>query len=121
MRLRRFIAIVAAVLATGCADLKEIVNLAVAIQEQFKAPANVNIINGSHMMITFRNAPQAAKSDNTDRAAIAREVARFATTHYTKAAQLEDITIAFAEVSSNGAVTVTRTERPYTFPIRELK
>src|SRR5262245_14329753 len=120
MRLLRLIAIAAAVLAAGCADLKEIVNLAIAIQEQFKAPANVNIMNGTHMMITFRSAPTgAAKSDNTDRAAIAREVARFATTHYTKAAQLEDITIAFAEVSSSGAVT--RTERPYTFPIRELK
>jgi hypothetical protein len=122
MRLLRLIAITAAVLLAGCADLKEIVNLAVAIQQQYKAPVNVNIHNKSHLVITFQNAPQGAvKADNSERAGLAREVAKFAITHYKKAADLEDVTIAFADVSSNGPVTITRTERPYTFSIGELK
>lgn len=122
MRLLRLIAITAAVLVAGCADIKEIVNLAVAIQQEYKAPANVNVRNKSHLVITFQNAPQAAaKADNVERAEFARGVARFATAHYKKAAELEDITIAFADVSSNGPVTVTRTDAPYRFSMRELK
>ena len=122
MRLLRLFAITVLVVVAGCADLKEIVNLAVDIQQQYKAPVNVNINNKSHMVITFQNAPQSAvKADNAERAELAREVAKFATTHYKKAAELEDVTIAFADVSSTGPVTVTRTERPYKFSIGELK
>ena len=121
MRLRRIGAVLAAAAAVACADLKDITALAGAIQTEYKTPANVSVNNGSHLRITFQNAPLAAmKMDSAGRATFARQVATFAKAHYPKAGQLDDISVAFANVTQAGPLTVTRTDAPYSFRPGEL-
>ena len=50
----------------------------------------------------------------------ALDVATFVKSNYTNAARLEDVTIAFSHVRSLGPVTITHTESPYTFAMREI-
>lgn len=120
-RLSRIGTVVLAANAVACADLRDVVALASAIQTEYKVPANVSVNNASHLRITFQNAPlDRMKLDSAGRATFAREVATFAKAHYSKAGQLDDITIAFASVKQTGLLTVTRTDAPYSFRARDL-
>ena len=119
--LRRIGMAVVATVAVACADLKDIVTLASEIQSEYKIPANVSVNNGTHLQITFRNAPlEAMKLDSAGRATFARGVAAFAKAHYPKSGQLDDITIGFASVRQTGPLTVTRTDSPYSFRASDL-
>ena len=121
-QLLRLIGIAAALTLGACADFKEILALSAALQEQYHAPANVMINNGSHLVVTFQNLPQESfKSDSAGKQRFARDVAMFAKAHYPDSAKLDDITIVFASVKSAGAITITRSDAPYSFATRELK
>jgi hypothetical protein len=120
--LLRFIAIAAVLTLGACVDLKEIMALSAALQEQYHAPANVSINNRSHLVVTFQNLPQESlKADSAGKERFARDVALFAKSHYRDSAKLDDITIVFANVKSAGAITITRSDAPYSFATRDLK
>lgn len=121
-QLPRSVVVVAVLTMGACADLKEILALSAALQEQYHAPANVSINNGSHLVVTFQNLPQESlKADSVGKERFARDVATFAKTHYRDSAKLDDITIVFASVKSTGAITITRSDAPYSFATRDLK
>lgn len=113
MRSRQIIGLAAAVVAGGCAELRDLNALSSALEQQYHASASVNLNNGSHLRITFQNVPTAAFAPES--------VAMFAKGHYPHAEQLEDITIAFAQVTRTGPLTVTRTDAPSTFSVRDLR
>jgi hypothetical protein len=93
----------------------------VALKKEYHVPANVNLNNRTHLSITFQSPPAAvAKGDEAAREWVAREAATFAKQHYLEAGQLDDITITFANVSNYGPVTVTRTDTPFSFRVRDL-
>jgi len=107
--------------AVGCADLKDIMAVAGAVEKQYHMPVNVNLNNHSHLAITFQNASlESMKLDSTGVDGFARNVASFAKAHYAKRAELEDVSVVFARVSSTGPLTVTRTDAPYVFKASEL-
>ena len=120
--LLRFVVVTAVLTLGACGDLKEVMALSAALQEQYHAPANVSINNGSHLTVTFQNLPQESfKGDSAGKERFARDVAMFAKTHYRDSAKLDDIRIVFASVKSAGAITITRSDAPYSFAARDLK
>jgi hypothetical protein len=122
MRHSRYVALAILLTASACGDLKDIMAVSTAVQEHYHMPASINLNNGSHLAITFQNASvQSLKLDSAGLDGFARGVAAFAKAHYAKAPQLEDVTVAFATVSSTGPLTVTRTEAPYRYRASELK
>jgi len=121
MRFLRLLALLALPALAACADLKNVMALAEALQVHYHLPANVNINNGSHLAITFQNVDASLKTDSAGRAAFAHDVAVFAKAHYPAAEELDDISIRFATVSSSGPLTTTRTDAPYSFTVAELK
>lgn len=121
MRFLRWLTLAGALSAVGCADLKDIMAVAGAVEKQYHMPVNVNLNNGSHLAITFQNASlESMKLDSTGADGFARNVASFAKAHYAKRAELEDVSVVFARVSSAGPLTVTRTDAPYVFKASEL-
>lgn len=100
-------------MAGGCAELKDLTALSSALDEQYHVRASLNLHNGSHLRITFENVPTDAFAPES--------VARFAKGRYHHAEQLEDITIAFAQVTRTGPLTVTRTAAPSTFSVRDIR
>lgn len=115
------LALVAIVVLAACADLKELMTFMGALQAEYRMPANVNLANGGHLQITFQSlTPDLQKADSSDRASFARDVAIFTKSHYPRPARLEDVTVAFANVSSMGPVTITRSDGAYSFRMREL-
>ena len=121
MRPARVFLALTILLAGACADLQDLMTLSSSIREHYGAAANVNLTNHSHLRITFQNLPEGAlKVDSTGRGQFARDVAAFAKAHYPKAAELEDVTIAFATVKSTGPITITHTDAPYSFAVRDL-
>jgi hypothetical protein len=121
MRYLRWLTLAALVAAAGCDDLKDIMAVAGAVEKQYHMPVHVNLNNGSHLAITFQNASlESMKLDSTGADGFARNVAAFAKAHYAKQAELEDVSVVFARVSSAGPLTVTRTDAPYVFKASEL-
>lgn len=119
-RIATLVAIVA-LAALGCADLKSLAALSTALGQEYHAQPSVSLNNGTHLRITFRNVPDVTSGpESGTREQFARNVAVFAKGHYATAASLDDITIAFAQVSTTGPLTVTRTDAPITFRIAEL-
>ncbi|MFN2563707.1 MAG: hypothetical protein ABR499_01680 [Gemmatimonadaceae bacterium] len=122
-RVRRGIWIAARVLAAAqlaaCADLKAVNDLAVELQARYPSLTNVAVNNRSHLVLTFDRAV-VANLDSAGRKAFAFEAARFARTRFRGARPLEDVSVAFVERSARGPVTITRTERPYRWPLAEL-
>lgn len=122
---RRLVALstlVATALVSACgavADLGELATLSGALSDRYGAPAHVNVHNGTHLTITFQNAP-AAELGPAEREAFAREVAEFTRTTYSRAHELAEIRVGFSETSGVGPVRVTRTEAPYHWSIAEL-
>ena|ERR1043165_4254299 len=104
----------------GCGDLKAVALFARDVNREFQMPVNVNITNGSHLRITFRNVPDRL-NDSTARSDFAYRVAQYAKSRYPKADSLKDVTIAFADVKSVGPVSVTRTEAPFVFKLRDIR
>ena len=118
--LRRILGVVGvAVALTACDALKDVMALATALDTQYHVPMNVNINNGSHLVITVVNAPQAEWAED-DRKAFAHEVAAFAKGHYARSASLDDITVVFQSSKSTGPVTVTRGGDSYRWTAAEL-
>jgi hypothetical protein len=113
--------LVGMVAAVACADLKDIMAVSKAVQDRYHMPANVNLNNRSHLTITFQNAPVASmKLDSAGLEEFARGVAAFAKSHYPKASELEDVTVTFATVSDNGPITITKTDAPHRYAVRDL-
>lgn len=107
---------------SACSAMKGIMNFAQAVTAEYRAPVNVSERNGKHLVITFQETPPALQgASDSARAAFARDVATFAKAHYPDAAKLEDVTIGFASTTSVGPLTVTRSDAPYQFELRELK
>lgn len=115
MRILRHVAVASIAALAACGSLKNIATLATALQARYHLPANINVSNRRHLTITFQNVDASMKMDDSSRAAFARDVATFAKTHYPDAADLDDISIAFAAVSRYGPLTTTRTDAPYSF------
>ena len=113
MRSRQIVAVAAVVMAGGCAELKDLTALSSALEKQYHVRASVDLNNGSHLRITYENVPTGAFAPES--------VARFAKGHYHHAERLEDITIAFAQVARTGPLTVTRTDAPSKFSVRDLR
>jgi hypothetical protein len=121
MRILSLLAASMAVVTVGCADIRDLGSLSGQLAQEFHAPASLNLSNGSHLRITFQNLPPGMyASADSGRQQFARDVARFAKAHYAKASQLQDITIAFTQVTNAGPVSVTRSDAPYSFPVRDL-
>ena len=112
MRFLRGLQFAAIILATGCAALQDLNALSAALEQQYHTRPAVALNNGSHLRITFQNIPAGAF--------VPESVATFAKAHYPRADSLEDITIAYTQVTSTGPLTVTRTEPPSTFVVRNL-
>lgn len=117
-----FAAAVLAAGAVGCADLKAVTSLATALQNEYHVPVNVNVNrdgSGAHLVLLFAQFPQ-SKLGPDERAAFARDVARFARAHYAGAAQLTDVRIGSVKRSGAGPVSFTETSVPYRFTMAEL-
>jgi len=112
MRLLKGLLLGAVILAIGCAVFKDLYALSSALEQRYHTPAKVTLNNGSHLRITFENVPAGMFDPES--------VATFAKAHYPRADSLEDITIAYAQVTRTGPVTVTRTDPPSTFLVRNL-
>ena len=124
-RARHWISMAAVfILAAACADLKAMMALSLALQKQYGVEASVKVTNETHLTITFDELPEAiakAAGDSAARSQFARDVASFTKANYGNAARLEDITIAFSHVRNfGGAVTITHTEAPYRFAMRDI-
>ena len=104
----------------GCGDLKNLVALSSALQEKYHVTPNVNIMNGSHLLITFQNMDDLAKTDSAGRERFAREVATFAKAHYPEANHLEGIAVTFATVRSAGPLTMTNVDAPFSYHPADL-
>ena len=121
LRARMLLVGLAAASALGCADLKALIALSSDLQSQYHMQANVHVSNDRHLTITFPSADlEAMKLDSAGRAGFAHDVASFTKSHYQKAAELEDISIAFQSKSSVLGAEVTVTEAPYHFRVSEL-
>ena len=121
MRLKRLSVLLVAVFAAACADVKALMSLSAALQSQYHMQAQVHLKNRSHLTITLpTESIDALKLDSAGRAGFARDVAGFAKGHYQQAAQLEDVSIAFASETKLAGAEITRTETPYTFRAGEL-
>lgn len=121
MRHSRSLAIAAILVTAGCADIRDMMKLSTAMREHYHMPASINLNNGSHLAITFQNVPvESLKLDSAGVEGFARGVATFAKDHYPRAAQLEDVTVGFATVSSTGPLTLTRTDPPHRYRMSEL-
>lgn len=111
----------ASLAAAGCADLRGLATLSADLRSQYGVPANVNLNNGRHLRITFQNVPpEKVAGDSSARARFARDVAAFARHHYPDASRLDDISVAFATVSTKGPVTISKVDGSYDFPIDAL-
>lgn len=110
-----------ALFALGCADLKALSQLSADLHREYHVVVGLSISNGTTFTITF---PQTTidemKLDSAGSAAFARGVAQFANTHYANSGTLRYINVTSAEITSDGMMTVTRTQPPYTFAVREL-
>lgn len=113
------IAILAAIVVTGCQALKDASALYTALDTRFHEPMNVNINNGSHLVITLVNAPE-DELDDAAREDYAREIAAFAKSRWAHPDQLDDITVAYSSVSKKGIVTYTNTSASYRWRLDEL-
>jgi hypothetical protein len=92
--------------------LQDLNTLSDALEQQYHSRPAVTLNNGSHLRITFQNVPAGAF--------IPESVATFAKAHYPHADSLSDITIAYTQVTTTGPLTVTRTDQPSTFLVRNL-
>jgi hypothetical protein len=81
----------------------------------------VKLSNDTHLILTFQRSPAALeKADSAGRAQFAEDVATFAKGQYPRAARLQDVTIAFSNVTSMGPITITHSDAPYTFRMEDL-
>lgn len=121
MRLPHLVVLVGLLAAVACDDLRDVMAVSSAVQERYHMAANVRLNNNSHLAVVFQNAPVASmKLDSAGLEEFARGVAAFAKAHYPKAKQLEDVTVAFATVSDNGPITITKTDTPHRYLANEL-
>lgn len=114
------IAILAAIAISGCETLKDASSLYTALDQRFHEPMNVNINNGSHLVITLVNAPE-DELDDAGREDYARQIAAFAKSRWAHPDQLDDITVAYSSVSKKGIVTYTNTSASYRWRLDELQ
>ena len=112
MRFPRCLPLVAIVLAIGCGVFKDLNALSSALEVRYNTRPTVMLSNGSHLRITFHNVPDGTFAPES--------VAAFAKAHYPRADSLDDITIAYVQITRIGPLTVTRTDRPSTFRVRSL-
>lgn len=121
LQMSRWRTLFVVLVAMGCADMKAVLALAADLQKEYHVQAAVNISNATDLTITF---PQAAidemELDSAEHRAFARRVAMFAKAHYVNAAELERIRVTSSQTSSSGPLTITRTQTPYSFEVREL-
>lgn len=115
----RAAAVAAALALAACQGIKDMMGVMTALNEHYHLAMNVNLNNGSHLVITLVNAPQADWAD-IDREAFAHEVAAFAKSHYAHPDALDDITVAFQSKSGAGPVTFTRGGGSYRWKVAEL-
>jgi hypothetical protein len=109
-------ALTAVLLAAGCGDFTDLVQLSSGLKKDF-GQASVNLTNGSHLTVTFTNPPPAAASSE---AQTARRVAEYVRDHYRKYGALEDVTVAFETHRQYGPVGYTRGNGSYTFTRADL-
>lgn len=109
----RTVLLATAAIVIGCAALKDLNVLSSALAQRYHTQATVTLSNGSHLRITFQNVPAGAFDPES--------VARFAKANYPRADSLDDITIAYVQVTSTGPLTVTHTDAPTTFLVRDLQ
>jgi hypothetical protein len=119
MATRALLALAFAVVTSGCEGLKDLSTVYTALGEHFHEPMNVNINNGSHLIITLVNAPESAL-DDAGREAYARDIAAFAKSRWPHPGALDDITVAYSSQSSTGPLTVTRSNGVYRWTVAQL-
>ena len=119
MAVRSLAALLLATGAAGCEGLKDLSTVYTALDEHFHEPMNVNLNNGSHLVITLVNAPE-RELDDTGREAYARDIAAFAKSRWPHRGTLEDVTVAYSSQSRTGPLTVTRSNGVYRWKIAEL-
>lgn len=106
-------------LVGGCEGLKDVVTVATALNGKYHEPMNVNINNGSHLVITLVNAPE-RELDDARREDYARGIAAFAKSRWPHPGALTDITIAYSSQSSTGPLTITRGNGTYRWDVDQL-
>ncbi|MFL5561468.1 MAG: hypothetical protein ACJ79K_08345 [Gemmatimonadaceae bacterium] len=116
---RALVAAAVIALAGGCEGMKDVMAEASALSDRFHEPMNININNGSHLVITLVNAPE-RELDDAGREGYAREIAAFAKSHWPHPDALTDITVAYSSQSSTGPLTITRGNGSYRWTADEL-
>jgi len=117
---RSLTVLVAATLALGCAELRDMMTLQQGLVREFNETGiNININNRANLTVTFSNSPAADLSD-AERAAFARQVAEYVRDHYAHYSTLETIAVGFSTVTKTGPITYTNTTVPYRFTPRDL-
>ena len=106
-------------LVAGCEAFKDLSAVATALDGRFHEPMNVNINNGSHLVITLINAPE-RELDDAGREAYAQEIAAFAKSRWPHPHALDDVTVAYSSVSRTGPLTITRGNGVYRWKIDDL-
>src|SRR5213593_2886052 len=111
--------LLATVLILGCADMKDLMSLDVALMSEFHEQS-VHVDLSSHALtVTFANSTRATAPDSV-KAAFARQVAEYVRDHYAHYSSLELIIVGFSKVSQTGPVTVTRGEASFQFTPQDL-
>jgi len=107
----------------GCIDMGQIRDLqalATAINARYKAPAGINLMTGGQLTITFQNSkyaelPPAARKE------FALDVARFAVARSAARDSVRVVRVGFKSTKGMGAVTLSRSEVPYSWSLAELQ
>lgn len=112
-------ALVLAASVAACDGLKDLSTVYTALGEHFHEPMNVNLNNGSHLVITLVNVPE-RELDDAGREAYAHDVAAFAKSHWPHPGTLDDITVAYSSQSSTGPLTITRSNGVFRWKTDQL-
>lgn len=99
--------------------LKDLQALSADINKQYQQPANVNLSNGGRLTVTFQNSPF-EELPQLERDSLARDVARFAYSHYVRRDSLSTVSVGFQSVKGAAGFTVSRSSTPYSFDAAEL-
>ena len=122
LRARLGVAILLVSSIAACFDmsgLKDLAAVSTDINKHYQQPASINL-SGSSMTVTFQNSPF-GDLPIPERDSLAKEVARFAYSHYARHDSLSTISVGFQTTKGAAGFTMTRSETPYSWPAAELR
>lgn len=79
----------------ACRPVKQVTALGKDIGQEFRRPIVVSINGRSHLVLVIPPQKDSTRTDTTDPASLARQIAVYAVKHYEHTASLKDVTVIF--------------------------